>query len=151
MSHLSHAEREAYTAAFLKLDLDGNGALDKDEFAVMCRALGFTFSPSTLDRLFNQMDSDGNGKITLDEFLSAMSHKSVEETREEANLRRSFNKIDKDGDGYLTAEEFRQALKLAGRTITLEHALKMVDKIDTDGDGRVSLEEYIAYGKSKKK
>ena len=49
MSHLSQSEREAYTATFLELDLDGNGSLDMHEFELMFHKLGFTYPKAITD------------------------------------------------------------------------------------------------------
>ncbi|XP_041359269.1 calmodulin-beta-like [Gigantopelta aegis] len=149
MAHLSRVERESYTAAFLRVDTDGNGALDLPEFAGLCTGLELKLSRSQVEDIFSQIDKDNNGIITLDEFLAAMPHTVPEETREEANLRRSFNHVDNDGDGFLTASEIRLALKESGRDVTLQYAERMVGKLDKDGDGKVSLEEFVAYSKHK--
>ena len=73
---------------FDRLDQDGNGRVDSEEFAA-----GGKF-------LFGKLDVDGDGIVTMAEL----------EDRERAErIAKRFERMDADGDGKVTAAEFTQA------------------------------------------
>ena len=51
---------------FLAWDLDGNGFIDKQEFANCCAELNMT--RQQLDTIFTELDRDGDERISLTEF-----------------------------------------------------------------------------------
>ncbi len=73
---------------FERIDADGNGRIDRQEFA----AAG--------DARFAWLDADGDGVITLAE---------VEEKARRERAARRFERIDADGDGAVTRAEFTAA------------------------------------------
>jgi len=59
--------------AFSRYDADGNGTIDKDEFAeVMMGCLGQIPSGDALDAVFNLFDKDGNGRLSTQEFTDSL-------------------------------------------------------------------------------
>lgn len=73
---------------FDRLDQDGNGRVDRDEFKA-----GGKF-------LFGKMDVNGDGVITLAE---------LEEHERAERIAKRFEHMDGDGDGKVTTNEFAQA------------------------------------------
>ena len=72
---------------FDRLDKDGNGRVDREEFEA-----GGKF-------LFGRMDVDGDGVITLAE---------LEDNERRERLARRFERMDGNGDGKVTTAEFAQ-------------------------------------------
>jgi Ca2+-binding EF-hand superfamily protein len=70
---------------FERLDQDGNGRIDRQEFA------------KGNDFRFERMDVNGDGAITLAELEDAVRREQVE---------RRFNRMDADADGQVTRAEF---------------------------------------------
>ena len=73
---------------FDRLDQDGNGRVDRDEFAA-----GGKFR-------FGKMDMDGNGIITLAE---------LEDHARRDRIAKRFERMDADNNGQVTTEEFAEA------------------------------------------
>ncbi len=78
----SHRDR------FERLDADGNGRIDKQEFARGGAAM------------FGRLDADGDGVITLEE---------LEDTARRERIKRRFERMDADADGRVTKAEFAAA------------------------------------------
>lgn len=57
-----------FQASFERIDTDGNGELDKDEFAVAARSIGMTIGDEEIGALFVEFDDNNNGKISASEF-----------------------------------------------------------------------------------
>jgi len=55
-------------AAFQELDVDGDGALDASELALVAARLGATLSNDELRAVFELLDVDGSGKVDYAEF-----------------------------------------------------------------------------------
>ena len=73
---------------FDRLDKDGNGRVDQEEFKA-----GGEF-------LFARMDVDGDGVITMAE---------LEEHERAERIAKRFERMDTDSDGKVTSDEFAQA------------------------------------------
>lgn len=57
-----------FTASFERIDTDGNGELDRDEFAVAAKAIGMHIGDDEIGTLFETFDANHNGKISASEF-----------------------------------------------------------------------------------
>jgi aminotransferase len=58
---------------FRRMDADGDGALNADEFASSLLFLGSVLEPEAWNALFEELDHDGDGRIDLNEFLDGMT------------------------------------------------------------------------------
>jgi calmodulin len=56
--------------AFNQFDRDGNGVIDRKEFAALLDALDSGMSNQDVEIGFSEVDRDGNGTIEFGEFLS---------------------------------------------------------------------------------
>ena len=56
--------------AFDHFDSDGNGAIDRDEFAQLMKNLDPEMSSEEVAIGFAEIDRDGSGTIELDEFIA---------------------------------------------------------------------------------
>lgn len=57
-----------FQATFDRIDTDGNGELDRDEFAVAANAIGMSINDEDIANLFETFDTNKNGKISSAEF-----------------------------------------------------------------------------------
>jgi hypothetical protein len=53
---------------FDETDIDGGGALDRDEILGLTKRLGLEFGEAMLDQAMREMDPDGGGQVDFDEF-----------------------------------------------------------------------------------
>jgi len=102
----------AYTPAQLdtfmsRIDLDGNGAIDYDEFCTMMNEI-ILVTRAKLDKikaLFDSIDDDGNGKIDELELQKALSDITGDKVDLE-ETRTVIRAVDRDGDGHINFQEF---------------------------------------------
>ncbi|KAI8916121.1 hypothetical protein EDD86DRAFT_185420, partial [Gorgonomyces haynaldii] len=133
---------------FVKLDKDGSGSLDKDEFMAVPQVA----SNPLAQRLLAVFDTDGSGDIDFKEFLVGLSAFSTK-GRLEDKLRFAFQIYDIDRDGFISNGELFLVLKMmVGNNLKDAQLQQIVDKTimeaDKRGDGRVSFEEFCDMVKS---
>jgi len=127
-----------------RLDTDGDGYVDEDEFIDSRLA--------RVDEHFDRRDVDGDGLLSEDE-ASRPRHRDHDTTvREEViacvretiadwegphDVEDRFDAVDTDADGYISLVELSTALQ--------ERAYVLFDRIDANDDGLISLEEVEAH------
>jgi hypothetical protein len=84
--HISRSEFSGCNADFERLDRNGNGVLDEEDFDWSPHAL--SYSPGLV--LYYTMDRDGNGKVTPEEWQAW------------------FGALDREQRGFISQEEFRE-------------------------------------------
>mmetsp|Transcript_65627 Transcript_65627/g.90780 ORF Transcript_65627/g.90780 Transcript_65627/m.90780 type:complete len:105 (+) Transcript_65627:1216-1530(+) len=101
---------------FLKLDVDKNGTLDKEELKVgMDELIGtFEMEQTNWDEFFKAIDSDGNGVIDHKEFIVASFDR--QKLVNKANLDMAFDIIDENHDGSLSIDEIKKYFKGSDET-----------------------------------
>lgn len=85
-----------------KMDIDGNGKIDFDEFVKHARKESKT--EKDLQKAFTEFDMDGNGFITEDELHTVM-HK-LGQTLDLSHIQQMIQCADKDKDGKVNYQEF---------------------------------------------
>ncbi|EKG05566.1 calmodulin, putative [Trypanosoma cruzi] len=169
---LSPEEVDMLRDAFIYMDRDNDGHVNKDELLTMVhRCVGDErFSPlkEYLVPLFDVADKDKDDKLSLTEFLlsfadgpgvvpaevisSCVSSIRVRLTDEEIEtLQETFRRIDTKADGFIDKEELIVALKenLKHRFPDLHDnnfndiVAVIMASADTDRDGRLCLSEFI--------
>jgi len=63
------ADMDEILQTFLSFDRDGNGFIDRDEFAELVKVAGASMEPERLEEAFRAVDIDGNGVIDFNEFI----------------------------------------------------------------------------------
>lgn len=101
---------------FAKMDTDGDGTIDKAEFAAFGQQQQQTNAVSGMpsaDEIFSQMDSDGDGSVSKAEFEAFKPPKPPEAdgTQGQGDLSKMFSKIDTNGDGTISKSEFATFLE----------------------------------------
>ncbi|OCF37460.1 calcineurin subunit B [Kwoniella heveanensis BCC8398] len=127
---------------FMKLDKDGSGSIDKDEFLQIPQIANNPLA----HRMIAIFDEDGSGTVDFQEFVGGLSAFSSKGGRDE-KLRFAFKVYDMDRDGYISNGELYLVLKqMVGNNLKDQQLQQIVDKTimeaDKDGDGKLSFEEF---------
>jgi len=141
-SNFTQAELERLKKRFIKLDSDGSGSLEREEFL---RIPQIATNPLA-SRMIAIFDEDGGGTVDFQEFVGGLSAFSSRGGREE-KLRFAFKVYDVDRDGYISNGELFLVLKMmVGNNLKDQQLQQIVDKTimeaDKDGDGKLSFEEF---------
>ncbi|GMI88610.1 hypothetical protein HRI_002530300 [Hibiscus trionum] len=110
----------------VKLDRNGDGLIDFDEFCNLCEATD---------------DGDfGNNNDGSDPKRSAEEGNAYEGEM----LKEAFDVFDRDQDGLITVEELGWVLSSLGliEGDKIEDCREMIRKVDIDGDGMVDFDEF---------
>lgn len=127
---------------FMKLDKDGSGAIDRNEFLSIP---GISSNPLA-SRLMDVFDEDGSGTIDFQEFISGLSAFSGKSSKVD-KLRFAFKIFDMDRDGYISNGELFLVMKImVGKNLQDEELQQIVDKsmveADENCDGKLDFEEF---------
>ncbi|CAO1634240.1 unnamed protein product [Sympodiomycopsis kandeliae] len=141
-SNFSAAEINRLKRRFMKLDRDGSGSIDKDEFL---QVPAIASNPLAL-RMIAIFDDDGGGTVDFQEFVAGLSAFSSQGSREE-KLKFAFKVYDMDRDGLISNGELFLVLKMmVGNNLKDQQLQQIVDKTimeaDKDGDGKLSFQEF---------
>ncbi|XVF34606.1 hypothetical protein REPUB_Repub18cG0073400 [Reevesia pubescens] len=112
----------------VKVDANGDGLIDFDEFCILCQAM------------------DGQGGRRGEDGINGV----VEEGDGEEELKDAFDVFDKDKDGLISVEELGSVLCSLGlkEGNKTEDCKAMIRKVDMDGDGMVDFDEFKRMMKS---
>lgn len=113
----------------VKVDANGDGLIDFEEFCLLCEALIGTKGGS--GESSSGKDGKGSG---VDE----------EEQGDEEELKEVFDVFDKDKDGLISVDELALVLCSLGLTEgkKMDDCKEMIKKVDMDGDGMVNFDEF---------
>ncbi|KAF8632030.1 hypothetical protein AX17_004973 [Amanita inopinata Kibby_2008] len=141
-SNFTHAELERLKKRFIKLDSDGSGSLDREEFLQIPQIA----TNPLASRMIAIFDEDGGGTVDFQEFVGGLSAFSSRGGREE-KLKFAFKVYDVDRDGYISNGELFLVLKMmVGNNLKDQQLQQIVDKTimeaDKDGDGKLDFEEF---------
>ncbi|KAK2749439.1 Calcineurin subunit B [Myotisia sp. PD_48] len=141
-SNFDRDEVDRLQKTFMKLDKDGSGTIERDEFL----SLPQVSSNPLATRMIAIFDEDGGGDVDFHEFVSGLSAFSSKGNKEE-KLRFAFKVYDIDRDGYISNGELFIVLKMmVGSNLKDNQLQQIVDKTimeaDQDGDGKISFEEF---------
>jgi len=141
-SNFNSSELERLKKRFMKLDSDGSGSIDRQEFLQIPQIANNPLA----GRMIAIFDEDGGGTVDFQEFVGGLSAFSSRGGREE-KLRFAFKVYDMDRDGFISNGELFLVLKMMVGSNLKDHQLQqIVDKTimeaDKDGDGKLSFEEF---------
>ncbi|TIB74915.1 calcium-dependent protein serine/threonine phosphatase [Wallemia mellicola] len=141
-SNFTAAELQRLKKRFMKLDRDGSGSIDKDEFLQIPQVANNPLA----HRMIAIFDEDGGGTVDFQEFVGGLSAFSNRGGRDE-KLKFAFKVYDMDRDGYISNGELYIVLKMmVGNNLRDQQLQQIVDKTimegDKDGDGRLSFDEF---------
>jgi calmodulin len=135
-NNISEAKR-----AFLKIDIDRDGKLSRNEMA------NSQFNTQEIDAIFILGDINGDGELDLEEFIGLMCpaasvavaklSKTVKNINEAQML---FRIMDKNGDGLLSMEEMRDCgMKFNQWELDALFAIG-----DVNNDGEIDMNEFVS-------
>jgi serine/threonine-protein phosphatase 2B regulatory subunit len=129
---------------FRKLDADGSGTIDLDEFL---KVQSIALNP-LVHRIVSVFDANGDNEVDIHEFVTAMATISGDGNRQ-AKLEMAFKVYDMDNDGFISNGELFQVLKMmVGTNLNDAQLQNIVDKTinqaDLDGDGMISFQEFCS-------
>ncbi|KAL7748435.1 Calcineurin subunit B [Sorochytrium milnesiophthora] len=133
---------------FMKLDKNGNGSIDKDEFLAIPQIANNPLA----QRMIAIFDEDGGGDVDFQEFIKGLSAFSSKGNKSE-KMRFAFKVYDMDRDGYISNGELFLVLKMmVGNNLKDQQLQQIVDKTimeaDLDGDGKISFDEFMGVVES---
>lgn len=143
-------ERREIHTIFCLFDLDGSGAVSRDEMVNLLTAITHELDEAQLNRLMEDLvgsspgsPGDEDDEVTFVAFYNWChqhiqdSHHSKEELIEEI-----FKMIDTDGSGYITVDEFVAIFKTLGQSLDHDDVRELVYQMDRNNDGKIDLEEF---------
>jgi serine/threonine-protein phosphatase 2B regulatory subunit len=127
---------------FKKLDTDGSGDIDRNEF----KAIPSLASNPLIDRVLSIFDADGNGTVSFQEFVRALSIFSPD-TPTENKQRFLFALYDADNDGKISNRDLYRVLQImVGSNLSDTQLQQIVDKTfieaDLNRDGYLDFAEF---------
>jgi len=124
---------------FEDIDLDGSGAIDKDEFF---DALNEQRSPFT-DGLFNLIDQDGSGTVEFEEYVQVLATYCMY-TKEDV-LKFCFDLFDVDGSGTIDEKEFVELVKCVNNASPMfpGNFGTAIQMFDVNDDGLIDFDEFV--------
>ncbi|GAA93825.1 uncharacterized protein L969DRAFT_101264 [Mixia osmundae IAM 14324] len=141
-SNFSASEIQRLKRRFMKLDKDGSGSIDREEFLQIPQIANNPLA----SRMIAIFDEDGGGTVDFQEFVGGLSAFSNRGDRSE-KLKFAFKVYDMDRDGFISNGELFLVLKMmVGNNLKDQHLQQIVDKTileaDLDGDGKISFDEF---------
>ncbi|CAC5425133.1 SWAP70 [Mytilus coruscus] len=139
---LEKESTEKIKAMFMKIDTNGNGMLDKNEFAAFLKGLGLNMSEKESNLVFNSVDTNKSEQISFEEFQVYFCNHIMNETEtaECVNvMRKAFLEADRDGSGTLNFREFTEYVWEKNRNANMTKILKSFSNVTTD---EISFEDF---------
>jgi len=141
-SNFTQPELERLKKRFMKLDVDGSGSIDREEFLQIPQIA----TNPLASRMIAIFDEDGGGTVDFQEFVGGLSAFSSRGGREE-KLKFAFKVYDVDRDGFISNGELFLVLKMmVGNNLKDQQLQQIVDKTimeaDQDGDGKLNFDEF---------
>ena len=137
---------EDVISAFRSMDLNGDGALTKQELLEGMNSFGKQFTESEVNSVFSMADINSDGEINYPEFVGMMfpaaasalakfrkSNKTIK------NAKDAFDSFDIDGDEEISLDELITGL---GGDYTANEINAIFAMGDTDQDGKISFLEF---------
>ncbi|CAG9313726.1 unnamed protein product [Blepharisma stoltei] len=127
---------------FRRLDIDGSGMLEPNEFFDIPELA----QNPLVQRVISVFDKNGDGNISFYEFVTGLS-KLSEAGSEDDKLHFLFAIYDMDKDGFISNGELFRVLKMmVGNNLTDVQLQQLVDRTliraDEDFDGKISYPEF---------
>lgn len=142
-------ETRDLTNIFAKLDLNGDGQLDRDElisgYKELMRLKGVDITKldeeaieHEVDALLASIDFDGNGYLNYSEFVTVCMDRKTLLTKN--RLKKAFEMFDVDGSGKISSDELLEVLSLGGLQKAEGDAI--IRSVDANDDGEIDLDEF---------
>ncbi|XP_055831128.1 calmodulin-like protein 3 [Solanum dulcamara] len=114
-----HIEEQELVHMIEKIDVNGDGYIDVDEFGTLYKSImDEKDEEEDMREAFNVFDQNGDGYITVDELRSVLGSLGLKQGKTLEDCKRMIMKVDVDGDGMVDFKEFRQMMKGGGFSLT---------------------------------
>jgi Ca2+-binding EF-hand superfamily protein len=152
---ISELKRRKIVAVFHRLDANGNGVLDRNDFSDICaryiqqgdwghdsaQAEGMrALFHGWWDAISAAVDLDNDGVLTVDEFVDGAASLGGDSAEGVGPM--LFDAFDPSGDGLISPAEYRAFLALY--QVDAEQADETFARLDLDGDGHITREEFAS-------
>lgn len=139
---------------FDKFDEDSSGAIDKTEFQMLTRNLGYAVAEAELEIALKLLSAGNSSGIVKKKFKVwwksesrwqqiQISDDDLKHRQDAAEL---FSKYDADNGGTLDAQEFKLFYpELKAKGLTTLSAAEALQDLDSSGDGEVDYSEYVEW------
>ncbi|KAJ1686124.1 hypothetical protein LUZ63_017514 [Rhynchospora breviuscula] len=110
-----HIPEDELTTMIDKIDVNGDGCVDIDEFGALYTAIMDEQQDEEEDIMeaFKVFDQNGDGFITVEELRSVLISLGLK-GRTLEDCKQMISKVDKDGDGMVNFKEFKQMMRSGG-------------------------------------
>jgi len=126
---------EYLKSLFESADIDGSGAIDRNELTTLLQKAGYNFNEKQIELFYKMCDEDGSGVLELADFFSLILFIFWAQIL--------FAKADTDGNDSIELTEFNNALKRLGILLPPEGVANYFNELDTQGTGHLVFNEYI--------
>lgn len=143
-------EKDKLKTMFFKIDKDGNGLIDRDEFAVFIGELGVNMPRAELDLVYDTIGPDNPKGVSFDKFMQYFVSFVMGEgssAQHEARLRAAFLQADRNGSGSVSFKEFATYLMSKRRDLTVSALLAEFDEMGTSETGTVEYKQFRHFMK----
>lgn len=141
-SRIPEESIEKLRDAFIKIDVNADGVLTRDELQVgVGQVPDCDIKEEDWDLVIDMMDTNQNGKVDYTEFIAGCMQSYV--YLAETNLREAFTYFDEDGDGKITIDELRNCLTSDNLMLEDDEVMGLIKEVDNDGDGMVDYTEFL--------
>lgn len=141
-SRIPEDQVENLRKAFIKIDVNGDGVLSKDELMKgVSKVPEWKIKDEDWDLVIQLMDTNNNGSIDYTEFIAGCMQSYV--YLKENNLRHAFEYFDKDGNGTITLEELKESLSSDDLLLDEKELEAIISEIDKNADGMIDYKEFL--------
>lgn len=130
---------------FVKLDVNGNGMISRDEMMIgldyLRKEVNCNLTNSDIEQIFHAMDFDNSGQVDYTEFIASFLDCTI--YKNEKFLRKEFEKLDVDKDGKLNKTDIEHLVHSDTISLAKIDIQSMIDEADLDGDGKIDYSEFL--------
>jgi Ca2+-binding EF-hand superfamily protein len=142
-------QKEKIKLVFFRIDKNGNGKIEKDEFFDFIQGLGLNMPRSETNVIFESVDQDDNGFLCFGEFYDYFVNSIIGEksgqNKSDAKLRAAFLAADRDGSGTVSFREFAEFAWSKRRDVALNDLLAAFERLDVDKSGEINYKEFREF------
>ena len=146
-SRIPEDQIENLRKAFIKIDVNGDGVLSKEELVEgVSKIPDWEIKEEDWDVVIQLMDTNNNGSIDYTEFIAGCMQSYV--YLKENNLKNAFEYFDKDGSGTITLDELKESL--CGDDLLLDESEfeNIIAEVDKNSDGMIDYKEFLEMMKN---